>query len=67
MYKIRILIEIENMESLSLTEEYLKTLTEKELKAYEIAKDHLGSSFELEKSVGYLKWLGTKTNAEKKN
>jgi hypothetical protein len=55
------------MESLSLTEEYLKTLTEKELKAYEIAKDHLGSSFELEKSVGYLKWLGTKTNAEKKN
>jgi len=67
LYKIRILIEIENMESLSLTEEYLKTLTEKELKAYEIAKDHLGSSFELEKSVGYLKWLGTKTNAEKKN
>jgi hypothetical protein len=52
------------MESLPLTEEYLKTLTEKELKAYEIAKDHLGSSFELEKSVGYLTWFSTR---EKKN
>ena len=48
------------MESLPLTEEYLKTLTEKEFKAYEIAKDHLGSSFELEKSVGYLTWLATR-------
>jgi hypothetical protein len=45
------------MENLSLTEQYLKTLSEKEFKAYEIAKDHLGSSFELEKSVGFLKWL----------
>jgi hypothetical protein len=41
----------------SLSEQYLKTLSEKERQAYEIAKDHLGSSFELEKSVGYLKWL----------
>ena len=40
-----------------LTEQYLKTLTEKERMAYEIAKDHLGSSFELEKSNAYLKWL----------
>jgi hypothetical protein len=47
------------MEQIPLTEQYLKTLTEKELKAYEIAKDHLGSSFELEKSVGYLKWIST--------
>lgn len=45
------------MEQEPLTEQYLKTLNEKEYKAYEIAKDHLGSSFELEKSVGYLKWL----------
>jgi hypothetical protein len=44
-------------DNLSLAEQYLKTLSEKEYQAYEIAKDHLGSSFELEKSVGYLKWL----------
>jgi hypothetical protein len=45
------------MEQETLSEQYLKTLSEKERQAYEIAKDHLGSSFELEKSVGYLKWL----------
>ena len=40
-----------------LLEEYLTTLDEKELKAYWIAKTHLGDSFQLEKSVGYLKWI----------
>ena len=44
-----------------LMEEYLKTLCEKERKSYEIAKDHLGSSFQLEKSVGFLKWKKTQT------
>jgi hypothetical protein len=55
------------MDLLPLTEQYLKTLTEKEMKAYEIAKDHLGSSFELEKSVGYLKWLSKQQSPEKNN
>lgn len=36
---------------------YLETLSETELKAYEIAKDHLGMSFQLEKSLGFLDWL----------
>jgi len=36
---------------------YLETLSETELKAYEIAKDHLGMSFQLEKSLGFLEWL----------
>jgi hypothetical protein len=36
--------------------EYLISLTEKEKKAYEIAKLHLGMSFQIEKSVGFLKW-----------
>lgn len=40
-----------------LLEEYLKSLTEKEYKAYEIAKSHLGTSFDLKKSNGYLDWL----------
>jgi hypothetical protein len=37
-------------------QEYLKTLSEKERKSYEIAKAHLGSSFDLVKSNGFMKW-----------
>ncbi len=35
---------------------YLDSLSEKELKAYSIAKSHLGMSFQLEKSIGFIKW-----------
>ena len=37
-------------------DEYLKTLSEREYKGYMIAKEHLGSSFDLEKSIGYIEW-----------
>ena len=40
-----------------LIEMYVNSLPEKELKAYHIAKSHLGSSFATEKSVGYLRWI----------
>ena len=39
-----------------MVEEYIKSLTPKEKKALEIAKDHLESSFSLEKSIGFLKF-----------
>jgi hypothetical protein len=39
-----------------LTAEYLKSLTAKELQGYHIAKSHLGTSFNLEKSIGFLDW-----------
>lgn len=35
---------------------YLDSLSPKEKKSYEIAKSHLGMSFELKKSVGFLEW-----------
>lgn len=35
---------------------YIEQLSEKERHAYEIAKDHLGMSFDLSKSNGFLKW-----------
>lgn len=38
-------------------EEFLRTLPEKEYKAYEIAKSHLGTTFDLKKSNGYLEWV----------
>ena len=41
---------------IKLMEMYLQTLNEKELKAYAIAKSFLGTSFQLEKSVGFLRW-----------
>jgi hypothetical protein len=44
-----------------LLEEYVSTFTEKEKKAHEIASSHLGSSFNLEKSVGFIQWLKTVT------
>ncbi len=36
---------------------YLQSLNARERKAYEIAKSHLGMSFDLEKSNGYLEWV----------
>ncbi len=42
------------------TEDYIKQLTPFEESAYKIAKSHLGTSFNLIKSNGYLKWIGKK-------
>jgi len=36
--------------------QYLHQMNEKERKAYGIAKEHLGTSFHIVKSVGYLEW-----------
>ena len=43
----------------SYLDAYVKTLDEKELKAYNIAVEHLGMSFQLEKSIGYIAWKKT--------
>jgi len=40
--------------------EYLNILSEKELKAYYIAKEYLGTSFDLKKSNGFIKWKNNK-------
>ena len=39
-----------------LLEKYVESLSEKELKTYHIAKSHLGTSFSLEKSRGFIEW-----------
>jgi hypothetical protein len=39
-----------------LLKKYVESLSEKELKAYNIAKSHLGTSFSLEKSRGFIDW-----------
>lgn len=43
----------------SLAELYIASLSEKEMMAYKIAKNHLESTFSLEKSNGFIEWKKT--------
>lgn len=47
------------METSFLLDEYCKQLTPLEQTTLAIAKDHLGSSFDLSRSNGFLKWVST--------
>ena len=38
-------------------EKYIESLTDKEKKVLEIAKEYLETSFNLKKSIGFIKWL----------
>ena len=38
-------------------QQYIATLTEKEYQGYLIARSHLRSSFNLEKSLGFIEWI----------
>ena len=51
----------QNKNSLSVTsvEKYIESMNDKEKKAYNIAKKHLGSSFDIQKSIGYKKFMKT--------
>ena len=48
---------IDNVEDKNKITKYLDSLDDKEKKALEIAMNHLKSSFDIKKSVGYTKWL----------
>jgi hypothetical protein len=50
-----------------LVAEYMDQLSDVERKACAIAKDHLGSSFNIVKSNGFNDWLKEKENATKLN
>lgn len=41
-------------------EEYVQQLTDMEKQVLQIAKEHLESSFSLEHSIGFQKWIKTK-------
>jgi hypothetical protein len=43
-----------------LTSAYIAQMGQKEKTAYHIAKEHLGTSFNLKKSIGYKEWLKNK-------
>ena len=39
-----------------LIEQYLKSLNEQELLILNLAKQHLKTSFDIEKSIGFIEW-----------
>lgn len=43
-----------------LVKEYISTLSDREKMVLEIAKEHLQSSFCIERSVGFVKWKNSK-------
>ena len=45
--------------------EYLKNLGEKERIAYKIAYSHLGTSFNIIRSTGYVEWINDQTKKSK--
>jgi hypothetical protein len=49
--------ETKKQEEINFAELYVAQMSEKEKKAYEIAKSHLGCSFHLEKSDGFLNFI----------
>lgn len=51
----------------NLLDKYIRSLTDKDYQGYMIAKTHLGSSFDLEKSIGFREWKQTQLDeAEEK-
>ena len=56
MYNIMPEKELENIQK------YIAQMTEREKKAYNIAKDLLQTSFNIKKSIGYQNWLKNNSN-----
>ena len=49
-----------NKDDVDNTDVYISQMSPFELSAYRIAKSHLGTSFNLRKSNGFLKWISKK-------
>ena len=45
-----------------MEEEYIASMSDKERIAYLIAKEHLGTSFDIQKSIGYQTFIKRKTD-----
>jgi hypothetical protein len=57
--------KIMNIEEESI-QQYFKSLNNLERKTLEIAKEHLGSSFNIKRSIGYITWKNKQENNLKK-
>ena len=47
-----------------LIQEYIDSMTEQDRIVLEIAKDHLGSSFDILKSIGFETWLKERSQSK---
>lgn len=59
--------DVENVKKYPLevqesVKKYLEQLGDKERIAYLIAKEHLGTSFDIAKSIGYITWKKTQVS-----
>lgn len=54
-----------SMKMEELVAEYISQMDEKDRIAYEIAKDHLETSFDIEKSIGFQDYLKERANKNK--
>ena len=50
-------INLEKYEKTENIKKYIASLNEMELKALKIAEEHLETSFNIVKSIGYQKWI----------
>lgn len=62
--KISVLIKTYPVEKQKQIYEYLTELDEVNRKAYEIAYEHLGTSFNIARSNGFKNWLSVKTKSQ---
>lgn len=46
-------------------QEYMEQMSEQERLVLKIAEDHLGTSFDIEKSIGFKEWIQNNTNDKK--
>jgi hypothetical protein len=53
------IISIQHFEKNEIIQEFIEQLDDKEMKTLIIAYEHLGSSFDLEKSILFKKWKNT--------
>ena len=53
--------------TLVLIDEYIQTLTPFERQGLAIAKDHLGPSFDMKRSTGFLRWKDSKNNKKRRH
>lgn len=47
-----------------MEEQYIASMSDKERIAYHIAQEHLGSSFDIQKSIGYQTFIKTITSKD---
>jgi transcriptional regulator CtsR len=58
-------METQPLELYDIEKEYIKSLSQIELKTLEIARSHLGTSFNLKKSNGFINWIKQKLTEQK--